>query len=134
MQADAVPGHLLAKVSPNPTLPIGTDEYPVSGQRTVACSLEQLVHVLQGDIAAVVQEGLAQSQHQVSAGMAAFSPLQTPHMPWVGVGFHCQAVGGQPGPGAQLEQGFGKLQSGSSRIASFALVPLYCAPKVGHKI
>jgi hypothetical protein len=50
-------------------------------------SLEQLVYVLQGDVPAVVQEGLTQSQHQVSAGMATFSPLQTPHMPKVGVSF-----------------------------------------------
>jgi hypothetical protein len=74
-------------------------------------SLEQLVHVLQGDVPAVVQEGLAQSQHQISAGMAALSPLQTPQMPRVGVGFQGQSVAGQPGSAAELEQGLGELQS-----------------------
>src|SRR5918996_2550155 len=91
-------------------------------QRPIASGLEQIIHVLQGDVTAVVQEGLAQSQNQVPAGMAAFSPLQTPHVSWVHVGFLAQAVAGQPGPGAELEKGFGELQSVSSRIASFALL------------
>jgi hypothetical protein len=104
----------VAQLGPTPALPVGTDGNPVSGQRSVASGLEQLVYILQGDVAAVVQEGWAQSQHQVSAGMAAFSPLQTPHMSWVDVGFLAQAVAGQPGPGAHLEKGFGELQSVSS--------------------
>jgi hypothetical protein len=80
-------------------------------------SLEQLVHVLQGDVPAVVQEGLAQSQHQVSARMAALSPLQTRHMPRVGAGFQGQAVASQSGSAAELEQSLGELQSIPSCIS-----------------
>src|SRR5918996_6103401 len=64
------------------------------GPRARAGGLGQLVYVLQGDVPPVVQEGLAQSQHQVTAGTMAFSPLQTPHMSWVNVGLHCQSVAG----------------------------------------